>query len=182
MVVGKRAHLCRFVVSSGSTCVPCIPIGEKEELYQSRYERLLKAIEENQLDFEGNQSKLLSTLEPIQFTADITKLLRDFTGRKWVFDELDAWLQTPSGKKLFWILGEPGVGKSAIAAWVRENRREIAAFHFCDINSEEKRSPAKLVRVHSVPAFYPTTGIRRATCPVATQDHRGRIPGSLHSV
>ena len=125
---------------------PCIPISKKERLYRPRYNRLLKAIEEDELDFEGSQSKLLSALEPIQFSADITKLLRDFTGREWVFDEVDAWLRDSAGKKLFWISGEPGVGKSAIAAWVRENRREIAAFHFCDINSEEKRNPAKLVR------------------------------------
>ena len=125
---------------------PCIPISKKKELYAPRYQRLLKAIEDDQLDFEGSQSKLLSALEPIQFSADITKLLRDFTAREWVFDEVDTWLRNPSGQKLFWISGEPGVGKSTIAAWIRENRREIAAFHFCDINSEEKRSPAKLVR------------------------------------
>lgn len=34
----------------------CIPIHEKEPLYRPRYERLLKAIEDKQLDFEGVQN------------------------------------------------------------------------------------------------------------------------------
>ncbi|NLE54811.1 MAG: TIR domain-containing protein [Lentisphaerae bacterium] len=124
----------------------CLPIHEREPLYQPRYERLLKALEKNQLDFEGNQQRLLNALQPIAFSADILKLLKDFTGWEWVFKEVDAWLQNPEASKIFWITGSPGAGKSTIAAWIREERREIAAFHFCDINSEEKRNPAKMVR------------------------------------
>lgn len=124
----------------------CIPIHEKEALYAPKFERLLAALERDELDFEGTQSRLLRTLQPIQFSADLLKLLRDFTGRQWVFDEVDRWFANPAGAKVFWLTGAPGVGKSAIAAWVREHRREVAAFHFCDINSEEKRNPAKLVR------------------------------------
>ena len=125
---------------------PCIPIHEKEEIYRPKFERLLEALEEDKLDFEGTQSRLLSALQPIQFSADILDLLRNFTGRRWVFEEVDAWLRGESEEKVFWISGAPGVGKSAIAAWLRENRREIAAFHFCDAGSEEKRDPARLVR------------------------------------
>jgi WD40 repeat protein len=123
----------------------CIPIHEKKALYEPRFQRLLEALEKEELDYEGLQSRLLRTLQPIEFSADLFKLLRDFTGRKWVFAEIDAWLNDPTGVKLFWLTGAPGVGKSSLAAWVREHRREVAAYHFCDINSEEKRNPAKLV-------------------------------------
>ncbi len=123
----------------------CLPINENEAFYKPLFERLLRAIEDKQLDFEGTQSRLLSVLSPIQFSADIIRLLRDFTGRRWVFEEVDAWLKDPSGKRIFWITGAPGVGKSAMAAWIRDHRREIAAFHFCDVNSEEKRDPSRLV-------------------------------------
>jgi len=123
----------------------CIPIHEKEALYAPKFERLLTAIEEDKLDFEGAQSRLLRYLQPIEFSADLLKLLHDFTGRQWVFDQIDRWLANPAGAKVFWISGGPGVGKSAIAAWIREHRREVAAFHFCDSYSEEKRNPAKLV-------------------------------------
>jgi len=123
----------------------CIPIHEKKALYEPRFQRLLAALEKEELDYEGLQSRLLRILQPIEFSADLFKLLRDFTGRKWVFAEIDAWLKDPVGVKLFWLTGAPGVGKSSLAAWVREHRREVAAYHFCDINSEEKRSPTKLV-------------------------------------
>ena len=124
----------------------CFPPEEKLVTYEKRLERLILALEENKLDFEGVQSRLLKALEPISFAADISKLLKDFTGRRWVFEEVDRWLQDTEGDKIFWITGAPGIGKSAISAWVRDNRREIAAFHFCDIYSEEKRDPCKLVR------------------------------------
>ena len=148
----------------------CIPISEKEALYGPKFERLLRALEDGQLDFEGTQSRLLSVLQPIQFSADILKLLRDFTGREWVFDEVDRWLNDPSGSKIFWITGAPGVGKSALSAWVREHRREIAAFHFCDINSEEKRNPAKLVRsiVYQLSTQLPEYEARLARLPLET--------------
>ena len=85
----------------------------------------------------GAQSRLLRHLQPIEFSADLLKLLRDFTGRQWVFNAVDRWFADPAGARVFWLTGAPGVGKSAIAAWIREHRREVAAFHFCDINSEE---------------------------------------------
>lgn len=123
----------------------CFPPEENSVSYERHFERLVLALEEKKLDFEGVQSRLLKTLQPISFIADMSKLLKDFTGRKWVFKKIDNWLTDPGGAKIFWLQGAPGIGKSAIAAWLRDNRREIAAFHFCDINSEEKRNPCKLV-------------------------------------
>jgi len=124
----------------------CLPLAEKEENYSLSFEKLVLALEERKLDFEGLQSRFLKTLQPISFSADISRLLRDFTGRKWVFSAVDNWLADPLGSRLFWLTGAPGVGKSAISAWLRDHYRQIAAFHFCDIYSEEKRDPCKLVR------------------------------------
>ena len=148
----------------------CIPIHAKEALYLPHYERLLKALEEDQIDFEGTQSRLIRTLNPIQFSADIVKLLKDFTGRKWVFSEVDAWLNNPAGSKIFWITGAPGVGKSAISAWIRDHRREVAAFHFCDSNSEEKRNPGKMVcsLVYQLSTQLPEYQDRLARLPLET--------------
>ncbi|NUN08634.1 MAG: toll/interleukin-1 receptor domain-containing protein [Ignavibacteriaceae bacterium] len=124
---------------------PCIPVSQKEGVYNSCFKRLTEAIEEGKIDFEGTQRRLFSVLDPIEFEADIFRMRRDFTGREWIIEEFDKWVNNPLGKKVFWLLGEPGVGKSAIAAWLRDNRSEIAAFHFCKIESKEKRDPVKLV-------------------------------------
>src|SRR5262245_217331 len=57
--------------------------------------------------------------EPLRvpdFTAYITERTRDFTGREWVFETIDAWLANRQGPRYFLLTSEPGGGKSAIAA------------------------------------------------------------------
>ncbi|MCG3774426.1 MAG: hypothetical protein JW395_1249 [Nitrospira sp.] len=114
-------------------------------VYERKLERLAEALEHQKTDFQGSQSRLFKVLEPINFSADVFKLQRDFMGRHWVFAQVDRWLADHEGSKLFWITGAPGAGKSAIAAYLRDNRSEVAAFHFCDAASDEKRNPSKLV-------------------------------------
>jgi hypothetical protein len=73
---------------------------------------------------------VVTQLKAIAFERDIEKLTKGFTGREWVFEEIDRWLQ--QGNERFFILtGEPGVGKSAIAAHLTQTRKDIAAYHFC---------------------------------------------------
>lgn len=123
----------------------CIPISEKAAIYSSCLERLINAIEENKIDFEGTQNRLLNVLNPIEFDADIFKLQKNFTGREWIIKEFENWIDNSNGRKIFWLLGDAGTGKSAISAWLRDHRQEVVAFHFCKINSKEKRNPIKLV-------------------------------------
>lgn len=69
-------------------------------------------------------------MKAIAFDRDIERLTEGFTGREWVFEEIERWLQ--QGNERFFILtGEPGVGKSAIAAQLTQTRKDIAAYHFC---------------------------------------------------
>ncbi len=63
-------------------------------------------------------------VKAIAFDRDIERLTQSFTGREWVFEEIDRWLQ--QGNERFFILtGEPGVGKSAIAALLTQIRNEL---------------------------------------------------------
>jgi len=66
----------------------------------------------------------------LDFSDYIVDRTHDFTGREWVFDEIDAWLADPQSPSFFIITGEPGVGKSAIAARLTQVRK-LAAYHFC---------------------------------------------------
>jgi len=50
----------------------------------------------------------------IAFPNHIQQLMKDFTGRSWVFDEITCWLQQKD-QRFFLLTGEPGVGKSAIS-------------------------------------------------------------------
>ena len=76
---------------------------------------------------------MTTRLSAIDFTPDIAKLTQDFTGRQWVFDDIDRWLKE-SEERFFILTGEPGVGKSAIAAKLiqqRQAQQDLAAYHFC---------------------------------------------------
>ncbi|MEG3918530.1 hypothetical protein QUA07_05195 [Microcoleus sp. T3_A4] len=70
-------------------------------------------------------------VKAIAFDRDIERLTEGFTGREWVFEEIDRWVQQDN-ERFFILTGEPGVGKSAIAAQLVKTHKEIiAAYHFC---------------------------------------------------
>lgn len=72
----------------------CIPIHDKEAFYRPRFERLLKALEEGQINFEETQHRLLKALQPLDFDAEILGHVPRFIGRQWVFDAVREWLET----------------------------------------------------------------------------------------
>jgi hypothetical protein len=128
----------------------CIPIQEKEAIYRPRFERLLKALEEGQLDFEGTQQRLLKALQPLEFDADILRHLPKFTGRQWVFDAVQRWLAPPKDndppkQRVFLISGGPGVGKTAVSAVLSSRYSEVAALHLCKFGHAQKSDPRRVV-------------------------------------
>jgi len=67
-----------------------------------------------------NDSRLAAT----DFSRDIKRLTQDFVGREWVFDEIDNWLHRQD-QRFFILTGEPGAGKSAIAAKLTQIQRAV---------------------------------------------------------
>jgi tetratricopeptide (TPR) repeat protein len=88
---------------------------------------------------------MTTRLSAIAFTSDIARLTENFTGRQWVFDDIDRWLKE-SEERFFILTGEPGVGKSAIAARLTQIRDDVAAYHFCRANDVETVRPARILR------------------------------------
>jgi WD40 repeat protein len=123
----------------------CIPIHEKEAFYRPRFERLLKALEEGQIDFEGTQHRLLKALHPLEFDADILGHVPKFIGRQWVFEAIREWLAAPPLQRVFWICGSPGVGKTAISAILSSRYLEVAALHLCKFGHAQKSDPRRVV-------------------------------------
>ena len=85
--------------------------------------------------------------EPWDFTPFLVAKLRGFTGREWLFQEIEEWRVKGSSPALL-IVGEPGVGKSAIlAALVHKNpRRQVLAYHCCRADTPSTLEPAGFVR------------------------------------
>jgi hypothetical protein len=93
----------------------------------------------------------------IDFSPFIADRTQHFTGREWVFAEIDRWLADPGGPTFFIITGEPGVGKSAIAARLTQRRNpaqaprlaetpRLAAYHFCIARDSQTIDPALFAR------------------------------------
>jgi RecA-family ATPase len=61
-------------------------------------------------------SSTSSRLIAIAFDRDIERLTEGFTGREWVFEEIDRWLQQDN-ERFFILTGESGVGKSAMQSF-----------------------------------------------------------------
>jgi predicted ATPase len=82
---------------------------------------------------------------PLDFGPEIARLSSDFTGREWMARQIDIWLNDPSGRA-FVIIGEPGIGKSAIAAWLSYVRRDqTVAIHFCTDRNSRTLDPFEFV-------------------------------------
>jgi len=95
----------------------------------------------------------LNRLGEIDFSRTIERLAEGFTGREWLFTKLDNWLQQENGEQFYLLTGEPGVGKSAIAAqltqrWADEKPEtgKLAAYHFCRAGDVETVRPGRVLR------------------------------------
>jgi tetratricopeptide (TPR) repeat protein len=68
-----------------------------------------------------------------------------FVGREWLFDQFDKWLQDNSEPVLF-LVGPPGIGKSAaLSKWI-QMRMKIGAVHFCRHDRADLRDPVAMVK------------------------------------
>lgn len=86
-----------------------------------------------------------TNLIALDFTSDIERLTHDFVGRQWLLNEVDAWLKY-RGKSFLILTGEPGVGKSAFAAWLTQTRKDIAAYNFCIAGRNDTIVPNTVLR------------------------------------
>lgn len=106
--------------------------------YDVALERLLRAL-------TGDESGLVHPLHsvagqhPKGFDAELARLRRGFVGREWLVARFEAWLAGDRGRA-FVIHGEPGIGKSAIAARLAA-LPQCAAVHFCTTRDTDSLSP-----------------------------------------
>ena len=100
-------------------------------------------------------SSFLDRFAPIDFTRYIDRLTDRFTGREWLFEQIDQWLQQQSQEQFYLLTGEPGVGKSAIVAqlikrWQAQpenaEQGKLAAYHFCRAGDVETVRPGRVLR------------------------------------
>ncbi|MEW6497857.1 MAG: AAA family ATPase, partial [Cyanobacteriota bacterium] len=106
----------------------------------------------------------------IDFTDYIADRTTNFTGREWVFEAIQNWLADPKGERFFLLTGEPGSGKTAIAARLAQFAQGEASYpgfdggflhavHFCSARDSVWTDPKEFVRsialqlAQSIPEF-----------------------------
>ena len=71
----------------------------KENNYKRSLSRIIKAFSDKE-SFEGLYADIFSKLKPLDFGVDVSRMTKDFTGRQWLFDEIDSWLKHSLAKSL----------------------------------------------------------------------------------
>lgn len=122
---------------------------EWEQWYKSKLAEIVHVVESDETRrFAGEIEKLSDYLKPIKSDARIYSLLKKgFYGRDWLFDAVEKWRQnTTHESRLFWIMGDPGIGKSAFAAQLTHTRSDIViAAQFCEWDKPDHRDARRVV-------------------------------------
>jgi hypothetical protein len=120
------------------------------EWYQAKLAEIIRVVEsEESRRFAGEIETLNGHLRPIKSEARVYDLLRKgFFGRKWLFEAVENWRQPENrDPRLFWITGDPGVGKSAFAAQLTHTRPDaVIAAQFVEWDKPDHRDARRIVR------------------------------------
>lgn len=116
----------------------------REEWYNTKFAQLLRVLNnEYQLDFEGGSAQLMNVLKPFSNDIEMSRHIRDFCGREWIFEAYDSWLTDDFSSRVFWVKGSAGVGKTAIAAMLAHTKSSVVGIHFCKYNDSDRGDPRK---------------------------------------
>lgn len=139
---GAPTSICRIQYLDWRDAVPA---AQKQDRFQVRMARLCEAIEQDKLDFEGGQQRLLRILQPLNYLGDIERHVARFQGRKLLFERFRQWLDDPQGGQVIWLCGGSGLGKSAVAAMLAHQWGETGAVHFCVAGHVDKGDPRRAI-------------------------------------
>lgn len=128
----------------------CVPCSEKEQRYGELFEQLAEELEltpQEKLTLSPLESTLEKNLPPIDYRDDIKFHMGHFTGRDWVFEEVNKWLNDSDARRGFVITGLAGTGKSAIVANLCTKRPDLVkAYHICVYSNTFKSDPRNCIR------------------------------------
>jgi hypothetical protein len=126
-----------------------------EPWYQAKLAEIVAVVESDESRrFAGKIKTLEELLKPTvsDFAADarIRKLLeKKLVGRTWLFEAVENWRTTAErDARLFWLMGAPGIGKSAFAAHLAHEygRGTVIAVQFCDWKKPDHRDACRIIR------------------------------------
>jgi type I restriction enzyme, R subunit len=152
---------------------------ESEATYQAGLNQICAGIEAA-LRGETPERSWRPLLEPWDFAPFLLEKRNHFTGRQWLFRDLDEWRSKQAPPALL-ITGEPGIGKSAIVAALVDNNPDgqVLAYHCCRADTPVD-SYYKLVKtVESDPKFDTKRAKKKLRRYVESHDHAIRLKAEI---
>ena len=116
--------------------------------YKTQLNKLIEIIENPSSVSRNHELETLrEVLDPLSFNADIAQHLRDFTGRRWLFERYTNWLSGDATSRVFRLEGGPGLGKTAFASQLAHaSKSSVLAIFLCQSSRSESRSPLRLIQ------------------------------------
>jgi len=120
---------------------------ESEDAYRRGLERIVAGLEAL---LRGEPAVVRSgpaAPRALDFAGFLNDKRKDFTGRGWLFAEIDAWRSADQERALL-LIGDPGVGKSAVVAQLvhLNPAGQILAYHCCRADVPDTVRAATFVR------------------------------------
>ena len=117
---------------------------QEKEVYQQSFDQLVEALEDNLL-LKSDYDPIFARLQPFDFGAQAVFLTKDFTGRDWLFEQINRWSRNEKSRVLF-ITGNPGIGKSSIIAQLVKKNPIVMAYHICSVRWLDTLAPIRFIR------------------------------------
>ena len=127
----------------------CIPIRDHETEYKSKFKILLHSLNKNTTEnFDYFLDQWINDfLYKSTDNKKLSELLEKFTGRQWLVDILNDWLEKDDTHPVFCLQGNMGYGKSAFAAYIIKNHPNVLAYYFIKFSTEAKQKNLKTTLV-----------------------------------
>ncbi len=118
--------------------------------YQEKLAEIVRVVESDESRrFAGEIRTLEEHLKPISSVSRISQLLKNgLVGRGWLIDVIEKWYKDEyPTSRIFWLLGAPGVGKSAFVAHLAHfGRDKVIAVQFCEWDKSDHRNAQRVIR------------------------------------
>lgn len=116
--------------------------------YKKKLDEIISVLSEEKIvGFEGENLTISHSLKPIKFKSTIAKNIYGFTGREWVYEEVDKWLEEDSNSRVLWMHAKAGFGKTAISTYLANKHSKALGIYFCQFDYKESKKPIEMLKV-----------------------------------